>query len=152
MTLSGFGALQEELRRLKNVERPLVIEAIASARALGDLSENAEYHSAKERQGLLESKIADLEGKISRVCVIDVSKIVSDTIKFGAIVNIEDEERGTLSEFQIVGSYEANVQNGLLPIDSPIARALIGKKTGESAEVRTPGGLRNYRIIGIKYS
>jgi transcription elongation factor GreA len=151
ITLSGFQELQAELRRLKSVERPAIVEAIATARSLGDLSENAEYHSAKERQGILESKIADLENKMSKVCIIDVSKITSDTVKFGATVKIEDEERGSTSSFQIVGSYEANIKEGRLPIDSPMARAIIGKKTGDSVEVVAPGGSRSYRILEIKY-
>jgi transcription elongation factor GreA len=150
MTLTGFQKLQDELKRLKNVERPEIIDAIASARALGDLSENAEYHAAKERQGLVESRIAELEDKISKASVIYVSKIESDTVKFGATVRIRDENRID-SEFQIVGSDEADVRNGLLPVTSPIAKALIGKTVGETLEIRVPSGVKRYQILEVRY-
>lgn len=151
MTLSGYNKLKEEVRYLKNIERPQIVEAIANARALGDLSENAEYHSAKERQGLVESRIADLEDKLSKAQVIDVSKIVSDLIKFGATVELADNDSDTNSKFQIVGSDEADIKNGLLPITSPIAKALIGKKIDDVVEVNTPSGLKSYTVLSVSY-
>lgn len=151
MTLRGYNKLQEELRNLKNVERPQIVEAIATARALGDLSENAEYHSAKDRQGMIETRISDLESKLSKATIIDVSKINSDTVKFGATVEIVDEDSDITSKFQIVGSDEADVKNGLLPITSPIAKTLIGKKKDDPIEVSTPSGIKNYTIMNIEY-
>jgi transcription elongation factor GreA len=151
MTLGGYQKLQEELRRLKNVERPQIVEAIANARALGDLSENAEYHAAKDRQGIVESRISDLEDKLSKASVIDVSKIVSDTVKFGATVELKDLVSGTITKYQIVGSDEADIKNGMLPITSPIAKALIGKRNGDDIEVSTPNGIREYTIVGLTY-
>lgn len=151
MTLSGYNKLKEEVRYLKNIERPQIVEAIANARALGDLSENAEYHSAKERQGLVESRISDLEDKLSKAQVIDVSNIKSDLIKFGATVEIVDNDSDVNSKFQIVGSDEADIKNGFLPITSPIARALIGKRIDDVVEVNTPNGLKSYTILSIKY-
>jgi transcription elongation factor GreA len=150
MTIKGFQKLQDEVRQLKSVERPKIIDAIASARSLGDLSENAEYHAAKERQGLVESRIAELEDKISKASVIDAAKIESDTVKFGATVRIRDEN-GADSEFQIVGSDEADIRNGFLPVTSPIAKSLIGKACGEALEVKTPGGVKRYCILEIRY-
>ena len=151
MTLRGYDKLQEELRVLKNIERPQIVEAIAAARALGDLSENAEYHAAKDKQGMIESRISDLEDKLSKATVIDVSKIVSDSIKFGATVELEDDDTSAVLKYQIVGSDEADVKNGLLPITSPIAKMLIGKKTGDCIEVLTPGGTKSYTIINLNY-
>lgn len=151
MTLTGYNKLQDELRYLKNVERPQIVEAIASARALGDLSENAEYHAAKDKQGMVESRITDLEDKLSKATVIDASQIVSDTIKFGATIELVDDDTEVMSKFQIVGSDEADVKNGLIPITSPVAKTLIGKKVGDSIEVRAPNGVKNYTIIGISY-
>jgi transcription elongation factor GreA len=151
MTLKGFESLQEELRRLKNLERPQIVEAIAAARALGDLSENAEYHAAKDRQGIVEARIAVLEDKVSKAAIVDVSKIVSDSVKFGATVEIEDHDSGVVTRFQIVGSDEANIKAGLLPITSPIARALIGKRKGNDIEVSTPGGTKGYTILKLEY-
>lgn len=151
MTLSGYNKLKEEVRYLKNIERPQIVEAIANARALGDLSENAEYHSAKERQGLVESRIAELEDKLSKAQVIDVSNIKSDLIKFGATVELADNDSDTNSKFQIVGSDEADIKNGLLPITSPIAKALIGKKIDDVAEVNTPSGLKSYTVLSVSY-
>ena len=151
MTLIGYNKLQEELRHLKNIERPQIVEAIAAARALGDLSENAEYHAAKDKQGMIESRILDLDAKLSQATIIDASKIVSDTIKFGATVKIVDEDTDEISQFQIVGSDEANIKGGLLPITSPIAKKLIGKKKDETIEVHTPGGTKNYTVIDIMY-
>ncbi|MDR0744353.1 MAG: transcription elongation factor GreA [Holosporales bacterium] len=151
MTLKGYQNLQEEIRYLKYVERPQIIEAIAAARALGDLSENAEYHAAKDRQGFVEAKILDLEEKISRAEVIDSSKIKSESIKFGATIELEDRDVENVSKFQIVGSDEADIKSGLLPITSPLARALIGKKEGDSIEVKTPNGLKYYEIVRVSY-
>ncbi len=151
MTLTGYNKLQDELRHLKNVERPQIVEAIASARALGDLSENAEYHAAKDKQGMVESRISDLEDRLSKAMVVDVAKIVSDTIKFGATVEVADDVTDAISKFQIVGSDEADVKRGLLPITSPIAKTLIGKKEGDSIEVFTPNGTKNYTVTNISY-
>lgn len=151
MTLTGYNKLQAELRYLKNTERPQIVEAIAAARALGDLSENAEYQAAKDKQGMVESRITDLEDKLSKAAVIDASQIVSDTIKFGATVELVDDDTEAISKFQIVGSDEADVKNGLLPITSPVAKTLIGKKKGDSIEVRAPNGVKNYTIESIRY-
>ena len=151
MTLLGFQKIQEEIRRLKNVERRQVVEAIASAREYGDLSENAEYHAAKDRQGMIEARLADLEDKLSRAEVVDTSKIKSDVVQFGATVCVVDEETGVKSTFQIVGSDEADVKLGLIPITSPIARALIGRKKDEVIEVNVPSGMKVYNILDIKY-
>jgi transcription elongation factor GreA len=152
MTTAGYKKLQEELKQLKNVERPQVVEAIAFARALGDLSENAEYHAAKDRQGIVEARIVELEGKLSKAQVIDVSKIHSDTIKFGAIVEIVDDDTDIVSRYQIVGSDEADVKNGLLPITSPIAKKLIGKAKNDVVEVETPNGTKTYTVKKIQYA
>ena len=152
MTLTGYNKLQDELRHLKNVERPQIVEAIASARALGDLSENAEYHAAKDKQGMVESRISDLEDRLSKAMVVDVAKIVSDTIKFGATVEVADDVTDAISKFQIVGSDEADVKRGLLPITSPIAKTLLGKKEGDSIEVFTPNGPTNYTVPHISYA
>jgi transcription elongation factor GreA len=138
MTIEGFKKLEEELHRLKSVERPRIIQQIAEARSHGDLSENAEYHAAKEAQGLNEAKVAELEDKVSRADVIDPSKLSGDTVKFGATVTLEDEDSGEKVKYKIVGDIEANVRDGKVSISSPIARALIGKSKGESAEVTTP--------------
>ncbi len=151
MTLNGYNKLQEELKNLRNVERPAIISAIASARALGDLSENAEYHSAKEKQSIIESRITALEKKLSQATIIDVSNIKSDVIKFGASVEIVDDDTDVISKFQIVGSDEADIKSGLLPITSPLARALIGKKVDDSIEVNTPSGIKSYTILSIEY-
>ena len=151
MTLRGYQKIQDEIRYLKNVERPQIVEAIATARALGDLSENAEYHAAKDRQGMVEARISDLEEKIGKAEVIDSSKIESDTIKFGATIKLSDEETGVDSSFQIVGSDEADIKNGFLPITAPLAKALIGKREGESVEVHTPGGTKYYEILKVSY-
>ena len=151
MTLKGFNKIQEDIRQLKNVDRPQIVAAIATARDYGDLSENAEYHSAKDRQGLIESRLIDLEDKISRAEVIDVSKIKSDDVRFGATIFLIDHQTNLESKFQIVGSYEADIKNGLLPITSPLAKALISKKTGDSVEVSTPSGIKSYEISKIIY-
>ena len=151
MTTAGFEALEEELRHRQQEERPRIIQAIAEARAHGDLSENAEYHSAKEQQSLNEGRIAELEDKISRAEVIDVSKLSGSTIKFGATVKLIDDDTDEEKTYQIVGDSEADVKDGKVSISSPIARALIGKKTGDSIEVNTPGGGKSYEIIDVLY-
>ncbi len=151
MTLDGFQKLEIELHRLKAVERPRIIQAIAEARALGDLSENAEYHSAKEAQGQNESRVADLEGKLSRAEVIDTSSLSGTTVKFGATVTVVDEDSEDKVKYQIVGDTEANVRDGKISISSPIARALIGKSKGDAIEVITPKGPRSYELLKIEW-
>ncbi len=151
MTAAGYTRLEEDLRKLKNVERPAVIQAISEARAHGDLSENAEYHAAKERQGWIEGQILELEDKFSRAEVIDVSKLAGDTVKFGATVTLIDEDTDQKKTWQIVGDYEADVKSGKISISSPIARAIIGKKRGDSVEVAAPGGSRTYEIGKVQY-
>jgi transcription elongation factor GreA len=151
MTEKGYQRLQEEMRHLKNVERPAVIKAISDAREHGDLSENAEYHAAKERQSFIEGRLAELEDKISRADVIDVSKISGEEIKFGASVTLQDEDTDEINTYQIVGSDEADVRQGFLSITSPLARALIGKKASDGVEVTTPNGSKAYNIKEVKY-
>jgi transcription elongation factor GreA len=151
MTVEGFKKLETELHRLKVEERPRIIQQIADAREHGDLAENAEYHAAKEAQGLNEAKVAELEDKLSRAEVIDVSKLSGTTVKFGATVALEDEESGDKVKYKIVGEHEASVREGKISITSPIARALIGKSKGDTAEVTTPRGARNYEILKIEY-
>ncbi|MYM57255.1 transcription elongation factor GreA [Thalassovita mangrovi] len=150
MTKAGFAALETELKHLKSVERPAIIQAIAEARELGDLSENAEYHSAREKQSFIEGRIKELEGVISLADVINPASL-SGSIKFGATVTLVDEDTDEEKGWQIVGEYEANIEKGLLNIKSPIARALIGKEEGDSVEVRTPGGVRSYEVLKIEY-
>ncbi|MFQ5534192.1 MAG: transcription elongation factor GreA [Sphingomonadales bacterium] len=152
MTAQGLQSLEEELRRLKNIERPNVIQAIAEAREHGDLSENAEYHAAKEKQGFIEARLAELEGKISRSDVIDPSKLSGGTVKFGATVQLANIETDEEKTFQIVGADEADVKAGLLSVSSPLARALIGKSVGDEVEVTTPGGRLDYEILGISFT
>jgi transcription elongation factor GreA len=151
MTPGGFVALEEELKHRQQVERPRIIQAIAEARSHGDLSENAEYHSAKESQSLNEGRIAELEDKISRAEVIDVSKLGGDTIKFGATVTLVDEDTEEEKKYQIVGETEADVKGGRVSITSPIARALIGKRVGDTVEVIAPGGGKSYEVLAIAY-
>lgn len=151
MTADGYARLDDELRRLKTVERPAVIQAISEARQHGDLSENAEYHAAKERQGWIEGQIIELEDRFTRAEVIDVAKIAGETIKFGATVTLLDEDTEEKKTWQIVGDYEADVKAGKISISSPIARALIGKKKGDTVEVSAPGGSRSYEIAKVKY-
>jgi transcription elongation factor GreA len=151
MTVEGFKKLEEELHRLKAEERPRIIQQIADAREHGDLSENAEYHAAKDAQGLNEAKVAEIEDKIGRADVIDTSKLSGSTVKFGATVSLEDEDSGDKVKYRIVGEHEANVREGRISINSPIARALIGKSKGDSAEVATPKGARSYEILKIEY-
>lgn len=150
LTQDGFDKLNAELKHLKTVERPAIIRAIAEAREHGDLSENAEYHSAKEKQSFIEGRVKELEGAISLADVIDPAKL-SGTIKFGATVELADEDTDEEKTYQIVGEYEADIEKGRLNIKSPIARALIGKDEGDSVEVRTPGGVRSYEILSITY-
>lgn len=150
MTPKGFAALDTELKQLKSVERPAIIKAIAEAREHGDLSENAEYHSAREKQSFIEGRIKELEGSIGLAEVIDPKKL-SGSIKFGATVDLVDEDTEEKKSFQIVGEAEADIEKGLLNIKSPLARALIGKEEGDSVEVKTPGGTRDYEILNVKY-
>ncbi len=150
MTRAGNDALQAELKQLKSVERPAVIQAIAEARELGDLKENAEYHSAREKQGFIEGRIKELEGVLGLAEVID-PKTLKGPIKFGATVTLVDEDTDEEKVWQIVGEHEANIEKGLLNIKSPIARALIGKEEGDSVEVRTPGGDKSYEVLKIAY-
>lgn len=151
MTMEGFQKLEAELHRLKVEERPRIIQQISDAREHGDLSENAEYHAAKEAQGLNEARVADLEDKLSRAEVIDPAKLSGNTVKFGATVTLEDEDSGDKVKYMIVGEHEANVRDGKISITSPIARALIGKSKGDSAEVTTPRGARSYEILKIEF-
>jgi transcription elongation factor GreA len=151
MTAAGYAALDTELRHRQQTERPRIIQAIAEARSHGDLSENAEYHAAKEAQSLNEGRIADLEDKLSRAEVIDVSKLSGSTIKFGATVTLVDEDTEEEKAYQIVGEPEADAKNGRVSIASPIARALIGKKAGDTVEVKTPGGGKSYEILKVAF-
>ncbi|ARC89285.1 transcription elongation factor GreA [Rhodovulum sp. MB263] len=150
MTRAGCTALDEELKTLKSVERPAVIRAIAEAREHGDLSENAEYHAAREKQSFIEGRIKEIEALLSRAEVIDPAKL-SGPIKFGATVTLVDEDTDEEKTYQIVGEAEADIEKGLLNIKSPLARALIGKEEGDSVEVRTPGGERSYEVLSIRY-
>jgi transcription elongation factor GreA len=151
MTAEGYQALDEELKRLKTVERPAVIAAIGEARSHGDLSENAEYHAAKERQGWIEGQIAEIEDKMARAQVIDVSKLSGNQVKFGATVSVVDEDTEEEARYQIVGEHEADVKRGRVSITSPIARAMIGKESGETVEVNTPGGVKAYEITKVEW-
>ena len=151
MTASGFTALEEELKHLRSVERPAVIKAIAAAREHGDLSENAEYHAARERQSFIEGRVAELEDKVSRAEVIDPSKLSGDTVKFGATVTLVDEDTEEESTYQLVGEDEADVKQGRIAITSPIARAIIGKAVGDSVEVDTPRGAKQYEILKVAF-
>ena len=150
MTPGGFKSLDSELKKLKSVERPAIIKAIAEAREHGDLSENAEYHSAREKQSFIEGRIKELEASLSKAEVIDPTTL-SGSIKFGATILLLDDENEKKQTFQIVGSAEADIESGLLNIQSPLARALIGKEIGDSVEVKTPGGTRDYEILDVKY-
>src|SRR3954452_5324557 len=151
MTVEGFNRLQEELKRLKSTDRPAIIRAIAEAREHGDLSENAEYHAARERQSFIEGRVAELEDKISRAEVIDVSKLSGQQVKFGATVTVVDEDTEEKTAYQIVGQDEADIQTKRLSVTSPLARALIGKEVGETVEVTTPGGAKSYEIVKVQY-
>jgi transcription elongation factor GreA len=152
MTAEGYTALIDEVKILKSVERPRIIKAIEEARAHGDLSENAEYHAAKEAQGWNETRVAELEDKISRADVIDLSKLSGDTVMFGAKVTLIDEDTDAKTVYQIVGDSEADVKKGRISVSSPIARAIIGKKRGDSVEVTTPGGGKSYEIAQVAWT
>lgn len=151
MTAAGYNRLQEELKHLKTVERPAVIKAIAEAREHGDLSENAEYHAARERQSFIEGRVSELEDKISRAEVIDPTKLSGKTVKFGATVTLADEDTDEESTYQIVGQDESDIKNRMLSITSPLARALIGKSVGDSVEVSTPGGSKMYEVVSVEF-
>ncbi|MGE0723119.1 MAG: transcription elongation factor GreA [Alphaproteobacteria bacterium] len=151
MTAAGYQSLLEEMKRLKSVERPEVIRAIAEARTHGDLSENAEYHAARERQSFIEGRLAELEDKIARAEVIDVSKLSGGVVKFGATVTLSDEETDEKATYQIVGEDEADIKSRRLSVTSPLARALIGKQKGDSVEVTTPRGSKSYEVIKVVY-
>jgi transcription elongation factor GreA len=151
ITVKGFSALEVELKQRQQVERPRIIQAISEARSHGDLSENAEYHAAKESQAHNEGRILELESLISRAEIIDVSKLSGDRIKFGATVKLLDEDTEEEKTYQIVGEPEADVRSGRVSIASPIARALIGKSVGDTVEVMTPGGGKSYEIVGVRF-
>ncbi len=152
LTEAGAEKLRVELRELKNVARPKVIQAIAEAREHGDLKENAEYHAAREQQGFIEGRIAEIEGKLSNAQIIDVTALdAGGKIVFGTTVVLADEDTGDEVSYQIVGDDEANIKEGKISISAPIARALIGKEEGDIAEVQTPGGLKTYEIVEVKY-
>jgi len=151
MTLAGYEDLQAELKNLKSVERPAIIQAIAEAREHGDLSENAEYHAARERQSFTEGRIAELEDKTSRAEIIDPTKLSGDEIKFGATVTIADCETDEEKVYQIVGETESDIAGGKLAVTSPLSRALIGKSVGDTVEVSSPGGTKDYEVVDVKF-
>ena len=151
MTGGGYTVLDEELKRLKTRERPSGIAAISEARQHGDLSENAEYHAAKERQGWIEGRIAEIEDKIARAQIIDVSKLSGSQVKFGATVSLVDEDTEEATRYQIVGEHEADVRSGKISVSSPLARAMIGKDVGDVFEVNTPGGVKAYEIMKVDW-
>ncbi len=151
MTAEGFTALEAEIKHLKAVERPRIIKAIAEARTHGDLAENAEYHAAKEQQGITEARVADLEDKLSRADIIDVSKLKGDRVMFGATVTLLDEDTEEKVKYRIVGELEASVKQGKISITSPIARALLGKRKRDVVEVSTPGGGKSYEVLRVSF-
>ena len=151
MTSEGYSKLQDELKKLISQDRPNIIAAIAEARAHGDLSENAEYQYAKEQQSLIEGRISDLESSISRAEVIDIKNMEGDDIKFGATVEIEDDDTGKKQKYQIVGEYESDIENKKLSINSPLARGLIGKSKDDNVEINSPKGMKSYTVISVKY-
>jgi transcription elongation factor GreA len=151
MTSDGYSRLQEEIKRLKTTERPAIIRAIAEARTHGDLSENAEYHAARERQSFIEGRLAELEDKVARAEVIDISKLSGSVVKFGATVTLADEETDEEQTFRIVGEDEADIKDGRLSVTSPLARALIGKGKGDSVEVSTPRGAKSYEVVTVAF-
>lgn len=151
ITAAGYAKMEAELRQRKSIDRPAIIEAISEARAHGDLSENAEYHAAKEKQGFNEGHIQDLEDKISRADIIDPTKLSGDVVKFGATITLLDEDTDQQKTYQIVGEYEADLDKGGISIVSPLARALIGKKKGDLIEVNTPKGSKGYEILKVEY-
>ena len=151
MTAAGFRGLEEELNQLKNVERHAIIAAIAEARAHGDLSENAEYHAAKEKQSFIEGRVMELEDQIGRADVIDISKLSGSSVKFGATVTLVDEDTDAERKFQIVGDVESDAKKGKISLSSPIARALIGKSKGDTVEVAAPGGAHSYEVVKVEF-
>ena len=152
MTLDGFSRLESELKRLKTEERPAIIKAIAAAREHGDISENAEYHAARERQAFVEGRVGELEDKIRRAEVIDVKKLKGGKdVKFGATVKVADEDTDEEATYQIVGEHEADIKKGLLSVTSPLSRALIAKRAGDSVEVTTPNGAKSYEILSVRF-
>jgi transcription elongation factor GreA len=151
MTSEGYSKLQDELKKLISEDRPNIIAAIAEARGHGDLSENAEYQYAKEQQSLIEGRISDLESTISRAEVIDIKSMTGEDIKFGATIEIEDDDTGTIHNYQIVGEYESDIENKKLSIISPLARGLIGKSKDDNVEINSPKGMKSYTIISVKY-
>lgn len=151
MTSAGYSRLQDELKRLKTVERPAIVKALEAAREHGDLSENAEFHAAKERQGFVETRVMELEDKLRRADVIDVSALSGNRVQFGATVRLADEDTEERTTYRIVGADEADIKEGLLSVTSPLARAIIGKSKGDTAEVDTPGGLKYYEIVNVNY-
>lgn len=151
ITKQGYDKLKSELERLKNIERPAIIAAIASARELGDLRENAEYHSAKDKQGFIEAQISDYEDKISRAEIIDISKINGKKVVFGATVDLEDLDNGKKFSYKIVSEFEADIESGMISDSSPVARAILGKEIGDELEIKVPSGISNYEIIGIRF-
>ena len=151
MTGEGYNALDEELKRLKTQDRPSVIAAIGEARLHGDLSENAEYHAAKERQGWIEGRIAEIEDKMARAQVIDVTKLSGKQVKFGATVTVVDEDTEEEARYQIVGEHEADIKRGRLALTSPLARGMIGKESGDAVEVSTPSGIKAYEILKVEW-
>jgi transcription elongation factor GreA len=151
ITIEGYQKLKAEIHNLKNVERPNIIKQIAAARELGDLKENAEYHSAKDKQGFIEAQIGDLEDKFLRAEVIDISKLSGEKVRFGATVKLEDLNSDKKVAYKIVSEFEANLDEGLISNSSPVARALIGKEVGDEVEIKTPGGIMNYEILEIKF-
>jgi len=152
MTVPGHAALEAELKQLKSVERPYIINAIAVAREHGDLKENAEYHAAKEKQGFIEGRIQELESKLTLAMIIDVTKLGGDTVKFGATVNIVNEDTDEESTYQIVGEDEASIKDKKISITAPLARAMISKEVGDVFEVQAPGGSKSYEILDIAYA
>lgn len=151
MTQSGYEALLEEAKRLKSVERPAVVKAIEEARSHGDLSENAEYHAAREKQAFIEGRLAEIEDKLARAEVIDTSQMSGSIIRFGATVTVADEDTDQESTYTIVGEDEADIAQGRLSVTAPLARALIGKQKGDSLEVTTPGGSKGYEVVKVSY-
>ncbi|MEE9196345.1 MAG: transcription elongation factor GreA [Alphaproteobacteria bacterium] len=151
MTAGGYQGLVEEAKRLKTVERPVIIKAIEEARSHGDLSENAEYHAAREKQSFIEGRLAELEDKIARAEVIDIAQMSGKVIRFGATVTVADEDTDEESTYQIVGEDEANISAGRLSVTSPLAKALIGRQSGDSVDINTPGGAKGYEVVKVRY-
>jgi transcription elongation factor GreA len=151
ITKEGFDKLKNEIEHLKNVERPAIIKAIEAARELGDLKENAEYHSSREKQGMIEATIANLEDKFARAQLVDLSKLSGDTVRFGAKVKLENSDDNKMVSYKIVSEYEADIDQGLISNTSPVARALLGKELGDEVEIKTPGGITTYEILEVKF-